>query len=530
MAGNNSVHLSEEQLACYEDGELAEREARHLEFCPYCRDRLVDLRSAAAAYVEFQKTSRNAILSHPPVSWENLDSIVTKHKAKHPSRVRRWWPIAALAAAVSLVVIAVEVYKQSRQFATQANELLVRAERVDLPEGRRISLRTRGRTFVRPAVLTTEAPANGDADIRRLEKLFVAAHYSWYEPLSARSFQTWRSGLRDKRDTVTILRRAGLQQAYRIQTDSPTSTLRSASLTLRANDLHPTNGAFRFEAEEVVEVDDATPVDRAESKPSTTIANAPLTETPAGPEDTLHVLAALNKIGADVGEPIEVLEDPQRRYVVVQATAAGRERRQQIAAVLKPLPRVRLSFGPRAADSTPAVESTAPQEYSTDIPPVLRQQFEERIGGAIALQEVTDRVLESSASIRARAHALETLARKFPPNVEAQFRANDLRMLESLRNDHVSNLIQLVATIRGEIKPLLPADVPFLPPSAPGTDRTWQAGVPFLVASARETDTLLTTLFSGSYSQPSGETMLRNLAARIQELEHAIHLQSKGEE
>ena len=53
-------------------------------------------------------------------------------------------------------------------------------------------------------------------------------------------------------------------------------------------------------------------------------------ETPAGPEVTLHVLAALNQIGADVGEPVEISEDPRHRQVVVHAAGVDVYKRQSL--------------------------------------------------------------------------------------------------------------------------------------------------------------------------------------------------------
>jgi hypothetical protein len=151
----------------------------------------------------------------------------------------------------------------------------------------------------------------------------------------------------------------------------------------------------------------------------------------------------------------------------------------------------------------------------------LRQQLEDRLGGAVALQEVTDRVLEASASVLAQAHAVQVLAAKFPPEIEARLAVQDRELLLALQQRHVAELGRLAARIRAELGPLL------TPPQA-GETRTgqpWQTGAASLVASAQEMDGLLNRLLAGSYSQSSGEAMLRDLTPQMGRLEWAIQMQ-----
>jgi len=336
--------------------------------------------------------------------------------------------------------------------------------------------------------------------------------------------------LHDKHDTVSVIQTPGQEQAYRVQTDTPAGVLRSASLTLRANDLHPTNGTFRFETDETVELDETNPFAGYEPRFPNPKASPSSTETPAGPEDTLHVLAALNKIGAVVGVPVEVEEEPQHRLVIVRATGISRELERQISEALKPLPRASFTLSPHepGASSTPA-QSSVSEKYSSSLPPLLRQQFEERLGGAAALQEATDRVLENSASLLARSHALETLAKHFPTEVEVRLGVSDDQLLASLRAKHVAELGRLLVAVQDELKSLIPSGTSSTPLNPDLAGQPWQTRVASVVVLVRETDTLLNTLLSGSYSQSSGEEMLQKLAARIQGLDEMIKRESKGE-
>jgi hypothetical protein len=533
MASNNSVHLSDEQLALFEDGELSGRESSHLESCPECSRRLRARRAAAAAYVEYRDSIRGPLLPPVPKPWPSLDTLIRENQGTKRAGTFRWWPAPALAMAVCLVLAVVVLHKvfpngEARESA-RANELLTESAQVELPEGRLISLRVRGQTLVRPAVLITEGRADNGPGMADVEMAFASAHYSWREPLSARSFQAWRRGLKNKRDFVSMIRGHDEKEAYRVRTDSPAGTLRSASLTLRVKDLRPTDGTFEFEALGTVELaETATPAalavpDHASSEPVSTAS--PHTETLAGPEDTLHVLAALDQIGADVGEPVNVSEDAQHQHVVVRANGLDQERRQQIAQALTPLPRVILDL--TSSDSSPRpIRPATPETYSTSIPEAVRQQLDDRLGGAAARQEITDRVLEASASALARAHALEVLADKFPPETEARLAAQDRELLRNLRDGHTAELGRLVAKIRSDLQPLLVSSAsppPYVTDN--GTGRPWQAGILALVVSAQETDKLLNRLLAGSYSQSSGEEMLRGLSSQIDRFERAVQSQ-----
>ena len=440
--------------------------------------------------------------------------------ASRPARAFQWWwALPALAAAAGLVAVLVGLPGRP-QDSTRANQLLAESARVEFPERRPISLRMGGRTLIRPAVLRFEDAAGTDPEPARLRKLFAAANYSWRDPLSARSYQAWRSGLRSKRDTVSVIGGQGAERGYRVRTDTAVGVLRSASLTIRAKDLRPTNGAFQFEGEGLLEMDEAEFPASAAPRHQSVVPGTRAPETPAGPVDTLHVLAALDEIGADVDEPLEVSIDPQRRHVLIRGSGIDPRRQQQIAEAVKRLPRVELDF----VSGTPGPftgRPSAPEKSSSNIPAALRQRFEAALGGAIALQEVTDRVLEASGSMLARAHAVELLASTFPPETEELLPSEDSQLLQALRWRHLSELGRLAAQIRAALKPLLAAS-----PNSPAVQAVpWQAGVPALVEAAQRTDRLLNRLLAGSYSQASGEEMLRELGVQIERVETVLQSQ-----
>jgi hypothetical protein len=417
------------------------------------------------------------------------------------------------------IVIVLVVRRTGPASSIPANELLVRSAIVELPPNRTITLRLGGRSMVRQAVLLSGS-VERDPELAHVAMLFDEARYSWREPLSARSFQSWRSGLREKRDSVTVIHGLGPDPAYRVRTDTAAGILRSAALTLRAKDLHPTDGAFQFEGEEALQIEEtAAPVlpqalQRAPAERKYEPKSAPA-ESPASPADTLHVLAALNAIGADVGEPIEVAEDSEQ--VLVRAPGLSPERARQVVAVLEPLPHVRVVLS--AADGHPFPAQTAITERSsTGMPGTLRQRFEDRLGGAVAFQEVTDRVLEAGGLAVARTHALELLATRFSAQTEAGLAEADRALLRRLRQMHIAALDELTTRIAKDLETILP---PGPLPDGRGSERD-------LVAAVQQVDDSLNRLLAGSYSESSGEALLNGLAGQLANLRRIIELRKES--
>lgn len=460
---------------------------------------------AVRAYAEYSEAATAA-----PQPWLPLSALVAQHQAKHRKRLAWWWPAAAAAICAAAVVL---LYWLPARASRQTNQLLAQAVKAGEPEGRLISMQFQGRSIVRPAVLRTGSHLENDVNVARLQRMFADGGYSWREPLSAGSFQNWRSRLRSKRDIVTVLRREGEKAAYRVQTDNPAGVLQSVSLVLRAEDLRPTNGRFSFR--ELGDVQSAEVATETAAAPPGPEVPERAVETLATPQDTLNVLAALNRIGADVGEPISIAHDAQQRNVVVYAAGLSAERQTEVVQALRDLPRVTLQFGPMPA--APPAETQAKREpSSSNIPGAVRKQFEERAGGAVRLQVITDDVLDASSLLLARAHALQVLADQFPPAAETQLKASGQLLLEQLQRRHLAAALGLVKKLRELTQGLLPL---------PGAARI--SGPPpdarALVALAAETDGLLNRLLAGSFSEAEGEEMFLKAGTQLERLESAIH-------
>jgi hypothetical protein len=504
--GNRHVHLNDEQLAAWQDGERAPVAREHLESCPDCAERLRTLQQGVAAYREYDD-ALCAALPPPPRQWASLDELIAAHSARRRLAAWRWWPVPALAAAALLV----GVFWRERP-ARQVSEMLEQSARVELPANRVLAVRFDGRTLLRPAVLVSDGD-DGAPALARLRQAFNAANYSWREPLSPRSFQAWRGVLRHKRDSVSFVEEQGRKISYRVRTESADGSLHSVALTLRATDLRAIGAAFDFAGQAPLEMSDA-PAPRVSKPP---VEDHPVAvETRATPEDALRVLAALDALGVAADEPISVGYDTAPGHIVVRASGLSDARRRQIEAALAPLPRVSIRWD---AVARPAPPSTT-EKYASAIPVALRQRFEDQLGGPAALEEATDRALDASSSALAQAHRLRELAELFPVEVEARFEPRQRAILRRLERGHRVELARLVSRVHVTLGPVLPAHGALAPDNESG--RPWQTAAPAWLGAAQQLDRLANRLLAGAYSQSSGEEMIQQLSLQISTLEHAL--------
>ncbi|MEI9973160.1 MAG: hypothetical protein WDO73_14585 [Ignavibacteriota bacterium] len=319
----------------------------------------------------------------------------------------------------------------------------------------------------------------------------------------------------------------GPNEAYRVQTDTGDGVLRRASLTLRGKALRPTDGRFQFVDEEPLEISETSaPASSEKLPPQAPARDESPKETPASPADTLHVLAALNEIGADVTDPIVVTEDDRRQVVVRAQRAEPEAGSSKSPAALSRLPHVRLEFDATSNSHAPVTIRAAGTtilhrdagSVATPIGRSLGRRY--RTAGSSPTRSWTRPAWPWRC-----AHAIETLAGKFPPDDEQSLAAADRELLHTLRQRHASELQRLSLRIRAALKPLLAATFATIGHPASGA---WQSEVSELVTAALQVDSSLNRLLAGSFSQSQGDAMLRELNGELERLEKAIHAQQDG--
>jgi hypothetical protein len=502
----------------------------HLKACWHCRAELEGIERTIGECVRYRKIVIDTGFP-PPANWfdiyphlaaidesdrrRQLARSVLESFAKMLRTPPRWVPAAAM---LLLIVVAVQQLRQAP--SVKAAELLRKAmvaaeSRPRAP--RRIRIRTRTRNVTR--VVGGYGPVTRTAaekSLAGLESLFQAAHYSWEDPLSAKSYSDWRDQLADKRDEVTS--EPGL---FQVRTSTHSGELIEATLNISWVDLHTVGGTLQFRNHERVEIRELPDVpgpvpsqdgaDAAPALPPFTLRpnRSAVLSAPARPGDELAVLAALHRIGADLGDPVEVLRSGRQILVTGTGIAAGRQ--QEIRDELQTMPGVvvRLRSEPASEDSAP--EGRGVNRISVG-PPTgrLQQEMEAQLGSRAAFEQFADRVLDMTDAFMARAHALRRLAECFPPDLERQMTPQQRLLLNRLLREHAEALRRNVTVIETEIRAALGTGPSAQQAAGYGP---WQDDTVMLFNAARRSEVALVALLGASVEESQFELPAEVLAS-----------------
>lgn len=505
----SSLHIDELLVAKYLDGELEAglvMDVRnHLDSCEACRRLMAETESALRAYQATLRLSAPA----PPRPWADLrprlnelDAEPLQMRARPSATARKspwWWAAAAASVAIGALVI-----RLTTSETVSAAELLEKASAREVREApaKRVRIRTARGQFIR---------GQRDPGDARLAAMFQNANFDWNDPLRASAFAAWRQGLSEKSDEVRILENPSqkIGRFFRIRTTTPTGDLREVSITLRAGDLRAIEERFEFRNSEWVEISEAP----AEVDPAPSLAGRP--DAPPAPQDAVEeratlgdevlVYAALHKIGADLGEPIEVRRDDKAIHVTVLGASARRER--EIREALSALPNTTVTF-----EQPPAVAAPTPGASTEESPAgPLQSRLLSLMGSSANVETFTNRALEESESVMARAHAIRRLSERFGAGNHLESGERDT--LRSMEKEHARSLQDSVKRLESILEPLL------------GTSETNSSGPPVnaqqLLTAAQRLDTLLSVALASAGSADDPETMIVRLRQALGELGRA---------
>jgi len=508
-------HPEEGLLLRYLDGELPGGKVRqirgHLEACWQCRAQLEEIQAVVGECVRYRNNVLAPCLPPPPEPWRSLSFGLVDAELATESFFTRFarflsfrqspglgWAVSA-AVAVALCYVAVRQLRETPR--VEAAVLLRKAEAAAQarPAGvKRLSIKTRTGQITRVAGVAYK-PSPREAEIARL---FDAAHYDWTDPLSARSYSSWREKLPHFQDAV-----ASQPNSYDITTTTQDSELVSATLTLRTTDMQPVEGRFEFRNSDWVEMTEL--VDQ-QTNPASNVAGttggtprqpgmppgtlAVPVETTADStvySEELQVVAALHRLGADLGDPLEISR--QGRQVLVSGTGIPPQRQQQIHGVLDRLPHVVVRFHDPAfpASATPAQSEPAARDAAGPDKATYPARIEERLGGRPQFERFSSSVLEWTDSAMTRAYALRRLAQQFPAAAESEMSAEDRLTLRRLAREHLAAFVKDLQRVDKTVTPVLTGMGNYAEIEARSESVSWQSATEDLLTSARRAETLL---------------------------------------
>ena len=504
-------------LLRYVDGELPGRKARqlrgHLEACWECRTQLEDLQGTIGDCVRYRKNVLAPSLPPPPEAWGSLNFALADAElaARSPfARLAHWlspWQHPALrwaltgAVALALCLVAVRQLRETPRVEAAAllRKAIVASHSPSHPAAvRHLHITTRTGQVTR-VVGAAYKPSAGETEIARL---FDAAHYDWRDPLSAQSYSAWREGLPHMKDAI-----ATEADSYEITTTTADSELTSATLKLRTTDLEPVEGRFEFRNRDWVEMTEWVDqqADPASAVAGTTGGMARHAGVPPGPADAapettqpspfseqLQVVSALHRLGADLGDPIEIAS--RDGQVLVTGTGIPPQRQQQIHAQLDRLPHVVVRFDEPVfpASDTPVPSEPAARDAAGPEKATYAARIEERLGGRPQFERFSSTVLDWTDSALTRAYALRRLAQQFPAQDEAGMSAEDRRTLHQLGREHLAAFNKDAQRVSNTVKPILTGMGARVAPREAAPDPAiWQAASQDLLASARRAERLL---------------------------------------
>jgi hypothetical protein len=367
-------------------------------------------------------------------------------------------------------------------------------------------------------------PSAAEIEIARW---FEAARYNWSDPLSAKAYAAWHDALGAKVDEVSTADPA----VYSIKTTTTDSELISATLKLRKTDFAPVSGRFEFRNHEWVELIES--VDQHEI-PASTVAgttggrprqpglppgpsssaasSSDVTVAPAVNEE-LQVVVALHKVGADLGDPLEITREGSQ--VLVTGAGISAQRQQQIHNQLDRLPHVTLRFtDPTFPASQPAsVEPATSRDAVVPERSTHPARIEQRLGGRPQFERFSGQLLDWTDSAMSRAYALRRLSQQFPAAAESAMSSEDRRTLHNLGREHVAALQKDLARIQTTVNPVLSGIGAGAGPREARSATEWQAASEQMLASARKVETLLAVVLGVTPETFNGDAPSQLLTA-----------------
>lgn len=444
-------------------------------------------------------------------------------------------------------------------------------------------------------------PALSSPVLSELRQILQANHMDALRPLSPASYQSWRQSIQPKSQQVIETRLPDGAKALALTTTAAgpfaVNAAVKAELVIRTEDWHPVEqrlwvqkegGLVDFELTEVaynVLAFNALPpllladlAPPASPIPLPRLATPPRALSPAFSEADVvaaevEVLFALHRLGACLGQPIEVVRDDGRQ-IKVQGLAETVEQREEIVEALRGIPFVKIGIRTPEDDRMEAAASTSGVQEDAEVPDasspepaaplrarisnlpiqdLLERYFAEEPGSTspqyendpatvkARIAELSRKVIADSESAWDEGWALRRLAEWDRTLGPKQLRYSSQALVELMVRDHMNALRAKLEGTRNLVEPILSrflAEKSALaegkqlepPETQDGESTDWTEGSFRLFVTVEEAAHLTLALFADTNVQVgSREDAMRQLLAdfsrlerKFQDLDHQV--------
>lgn len=438
-----SRHLTEEAMLGLAGKRLTNKAQQavkaHLAECAECRETFAEFQLAHSVVGRIAEIGYQEALGELPQKYTG-----------HPSRefAFPWGP--ALAITFGCICVIAFLFYPRMVPAVSAAELLSNATQYEDHTGNAKAFRVQVSGETCASGQTSEEMASLDRSARCSRALRHIQDSPWGHgnPLSARTYATWRKSLHQTHDHVSKQ-----EKSWEIKTTTGEGKVHAATLELRSSDYRATKLTLNFVDDEEVSVSEVAlplPADRENSIAST---NTPRPQFVDGPGDILEVQAwmALHKLNADSGwEAVVLRSGPEVR---LKAIVHDDARREELTKAFAAYPSVVLDIHP--ADHPGDVSDVFPEKAHVveDAPALatawLKQQFPDPDQRA----DFSNGALNASRAILGRAFILDrlnqrriSLARCSCAKDLAALIGREKRALDVLENGLSTNVEPLVGS------------------------------------------------------------------------------------
>lgn len=220
----------------------------------------------------------------------------------------------------------------------------------------------------------------------------------------------------------------------------------------------------------------------------------------------VQAVVALHKLGADLGEPVEVVRKGDGK-VVVTATALDPSRRAQLKQALESIPGVDVKFDEGRGSLRNPARAAALIEGGR-LP--WQAELEQILGSRQAVENFGNTVLDLSDSIVARAYALKNLDERF---AAAALEPEERAQIDRIVLGHRAELAKQSSELRKRLSPVL-AKIGTEIPTAAGSQNRWP-----LMTAAQQTDRWLNVMFAGAATSSTLEQASAELGRSLSSLQ-----------